>query len=79
MKDSNVLIVTEVNNKVASGHLFECLVCYEELQEDCNVYLMVNADMPPLFKKVRRSSISNIDPIYRRKRRRWHIMFRNMK
>ena len=51
MKDSNVLIVTEVNNKVASGHLFECLVCYEELQEDCNVYLMVNADMPPLFKK----------------------------
>lgn len=51
MKDSNVLIVTEVNNKVASGHLFECLVCYEELQKDCNVYLMVNGDMPPLFKK----------------------------
>lgn len=51
MKDSNVLIVTEVNNKVASGHLFECLVCYEELQKDCNAYLMVNADMPPLFKR----------------------------
>lgn len=51
MKETNVLIVTEANNKVASGHLFECLVCYEELQKDCNAYLMVNADMPMLFKK----------------------------
>lgn len=51
MKDANVLIVTEANGRVASGHLFECLVCYEELQKDCNAYLMVNADMPTLFKK----------------------------
>lgn len=50
MKDANVLIITEANSRVASGHLFECLVCYEELQKDCNAYLMINADMPPLFK-----------------------------
>ena len=42
MKNANVLIVTEANNKVASGHLFECLVCYEELKKDCTAYLMVN-------------------------------------
>lgn len=51
MKKANVLIVTEANNKVASGHLFECLVCYEELRKECNAYLMINADMPSLFKK----------------------------
>lgn len=51
MKDANVLIVTEVNYRVASGHLFECLVCYEELKQDINVYLMVNADMPAQFRR----------------------------
>ena len=51
MKDANVLIVTEVNHRVASGHLFECLVCYKELNRYTNVYLMVNADMPAQFKK----------------------------
>lgn len=51
MKDANVLIVTEVNHRVASGHLFECLVCYEELKRDTNVYLMVNDDMPAQFRR----------------------------
>ena len=52
MKKSGVLIVTEANNKVASGHLFECIVCYNELIKWIpDTFLMVNSDMPPQFKE----------------------------
>lgn len=52
MKKSGVLIVTEANKKVASGHLFECIVCYNELIKWIpDTFLMVNSDMPPQFKE----------------------------
>lgn len=51
MNDKNILIVTEVNERVASGHLFECIICYEELRKEMNVHLLVNKDMPIKFKE----------------------------
>lgn len=51
MKKCTILIVTEANEKVASGHLFESMVCYEQLQkQNYDVSLMVNSDMPSQFK-----------------------------
>ena len=47
-----ILIVTEANEIVASGHLFECIICKKELEkEGFNVDLMINADMPYTFKQ----------------------------
>lgn len=51
MKDKSILIVTEANQKVASGHLFECIACQQELiRSGLSVKLMVNADMPKGLK-----------------------------
>lgn len=47
-----LLIVTEANEKVASGHLFECIVCYKELvKKKREVHLMINADIPYKFRE----------------------------
>lgn len=47
-----ILIVTEANEIVASGHLFECIICKKELEkEGFNVDLMINADMLYTFKQ----------------------------
>lgn len=52
MIDSGILIITEANQKVASGHLFESIVCYNELVKWIpGVFLMVNSDMPRQFKE----------------------------
>lgn len=47
-----VLIVTEANERVASGHLFECIVCEKYFREHgMAVTLMVNADMSDELKQ----------------------------
>lgn len=51
MNDKSILIVTEANERVASGHLFECIICYEELRKEWNVHLLINEDMPIKFKE----------------------------
>ena len=49
--EKKVLIVTEANVKVASGHLFECIALYNELNRNgIAAYLMINADMLPGLK-----------------------------
>jgi spore coat polysaccharide biosynthesis predicted glycosyltransferase SpsG len=52
MTEDKILIVTEANEKVASGHLFESIVCYEEfLKQNMKAELMINADMPVKLKE----------------------------
>lgn len=47
MTESKILFVTEANEKVASGHLFECIECCREFcRQNIKVCLMVNRDMP---------------------------------
>ncbi|WWR16283.1 glycosyltransferase [Lachnospiraceae bacterium JLR.KK008] len=47
----NILIVTEANARVASGHLLECISCYHELRANgVAAELMINADMPSGLK-----------------------------
>ena len=50
MNDCRILLVTEANQKVASGHLYECIVCLQELKKISNVFFMINSDMPVQFK-----------------------------
>lgn len=47
MSTKKILIVTEANERIASGHLFECIVCADYFQSH-GLYtdLMVNKDMP---------------------------------
>lgn len=47
MSIGKVLLVTEANERVASGHLMECLVCRQYLEQmGVENDLLVNADMP---------------------------------
>lgn len=51
MRKERILIITEANRQVASGHLFECIVCREYLkQQGINADLMINEDMPNALK-----------------------------
>lgn len=57
-----VLVVTEANTKVASGHLLECLVLCDVLKDrDINPTLLINADMPPDFKQRIHTSYKEYD------------------
>jgi spore coat polysaccharide biosynthesis predicted glycosyltransferase SpsG len=52
MMDGKVLIITEANETVASGHLFESIVTYNIFKKNCiDVSLMVNDDMPDNLKE----------------------------
>ena len=52
MRNGKILMVTEANERVASGHLMECLVCREYLKRmDTEADLMVNGDMPAALKE----------------------------
>ncbi len=47
MRGQKLLIVTEANERVASGHLSECITCRDYLQaRGIDTALMVNEDMP---------------------------------
>lgn len=46
-----ILLVTEANESVASGHLFECIeTCNYLLSKNINTFLMINSDMQPELK-----------------------------
>lgn len=52
MNLKKILIVTEANERVASGHLFECIVCADYFQSHgLSADLMVNKDMPSQFRQ----------------------------
>lgn len=47
----HILVVTEANDKVASGHLMECIEIVEVLRNDgYQVTLLINDDMPEAFQ-----------------------------
>lgn len=51
MSIGKILLVTEANERVASGHLIECLVCRQYLKQmDIEADLLVNGDMPVALK-----------------------------
>lgn len=51
MTEKKILILTEANEKVASGHLFESIVLYNELYTNkISAYMMINSDMQPGLK-----------------------------
>lgn len=51
MNTEKILIVTEANERVASGHLMECLVCGQYLKQmGVETDLMINEDMPAALK-----------------------------
>lgn len=51
MSIGKILLVTEANERIASGHLMECLVCRQYLkQRGVENDLLVNADMPAALK-----------------------------
>ena len=48
---NRILLVTEANEHVASGHLFECIeTCNYFISKNIESFLMVNRDMPPGLK-----------------------------
>lgn len=50
--EKKIILVTEANERVASGHLFECTVCAEYMRSlGWQVELMVNDNMPAGFKQ----------------------------
>lgn len=52
MTEPKILVVTEANERVASGHLFECIECCREFcKQNVKVCLMVNSDMPSGLKE----------------------------
>lgn len=52
MTEPKILVVTEANEKVASGHLMECIECCREFcLHSIKTYLMVNRDMPSGLKE----------------------------
>ena len=47
-----ILVVTEATEKVASGHLMECIEIADVLQEkEYHISFLVNDDMPQAFRK----------------------------
>lgn len=62
-----ILILTEADEKVASGHLKECIVLYEELKKRCyDLSLWVNEDIPIGFQESICFSYSKyLRPIYK--------------
>jgi spore coat polysaccharide biosynthesis predicted glycosyltransferase SpsG len=52
MNEGKILLITEANEQVASGHLMECLVCRQYLNQMCmEADLLVNGDMPVALKE----------------------------
>lgn len=52
MSEGKILLVTEANERVASGHLMECLVCRQYLKQmDVEADLLVNGDMSAALKE----------------------------
>lgn len=52
MSDKKIVIVTEANERVATGHLMECIVCRQYLEQmGMEADLLVNDDMPVSLKK----------------------------